>query len=69
MSRATPASTTPMTSILAAALRSPKRVTITLPYLTYEQLLNRSDLEGRSLSNLASYLLETALNSNGHQRR
>lgn len=58
-----------MTSILAAALRSPKRVTITLPYSTYEQLLNRSDMEGRSLSNLASYLLETALNGNGHQRR
>lgn len=30
-------------------LRSPKRITITVPYAAYQNLLERSDLEGRSL--------------------
>jgi hypothetical protein len=42
-----------------ARFRTPKRITITLPYGTYQRLIDRSDLEGRSLSNLAAYLLET----------
>ncbi len=41
--------------------RRPVRVTITIPYTTYEDLVERSNLQGRSLSNLAAYLLETAL--------
>lgn len=41
--------------------RAPKRISITLPLQPYEQLLRRSDWEGRSLSNLAAYLLEQAL--------
>jgi len=43
------------------AFRSPKRLTITLPYASYQRLLARSDEEGRSLSNLAAFLLERAL--------
>lgn len=42
-------------------LRSPKRITITVPYAAYLNLLERSDLEGRSLSNLSAFLLEFAL--------
>jgi hypothetical protein len=41
--------------------RAPKRISITLALQPYEQLLRRSDWEGRSLSNLAAYLLEQAL--------
>jgi len=43
------------------AFRTPRRLTITIPYGTYEQLLDRSDEQGRSLSNLAAYLHESAL--------
>jgi hypothetical protein len=43
--------------------RSPRRVTITVPYVLYAELLARSDQQGRSLSNLAAFLLETALSS------
>ncbi|KEF43404.1 MAG: hypothetical protein ER33_01280 [Cyanobium sp. CACIAM 14] len=45
----------------AEVFRSPQRVTITIPYATYQQLLERSDRQGRSMSNLAAYLLESAL--------
>lgn len=41
--------------------RSPNRLSITLPNEVYQYLLNRSDQEGRSLSNLAAFLLEHAL--------
>ena len=47
---------------LSLYTRAPKRISITLPLRPYEQLLKRSDWEGRSLSNLAAYLLEQALN-------
>jgi hypothetical protein len=40
--------------------RSPTRISITLPDCTYQYLLRRSDEEGRSLSNLAAFLLEMA---------
>jgi hypothetical protein len=43
-----------------ARFRTPKRITITLPHGTYQRLIDRSDHEGRSLSNLAAFLLETA---------
>lgn len=49
----------------AAAFRSPRRVTVTLPLHTYEQLQQRCDCEGRSLSNLAAFLLEMALEHRG----
>jgi hypothetical protein len=41
--------------------RAPKRISITLALQPYERLQTRSDWEGRSLSNLAAYLLEQAL--------
>lgn len=45
----------------AFAHRQPVRITITVSCSTYDQLQQRSDREGRSLSNLASHLLECAL--------
>lgn len=41
--------------------RSPTRITITLPHNTFCNLRDRSDQEGRSVSNLAAYLLENSL--------
>lgn len=41
--------------------RAPQRVSITLSYAAYTGLEKRSALEGRSLSNLAAFILETAL--------
>lgn len=39
----------------------PVRVTITIPYNAYQALIERSNHQGRSLSNLAAYLLESSL--------
>ncbi|MEB3104341.1 MAG: hypothetical protein VKN17_01010 [Cyanobacteriota bacterium] len=52
-------------SAVAAAFRSPRRITITMPHHAYLALQERCDDEGRSLSNLAAYLLETALVKGG----
>jgi hypothetical protein len=41
--------------------RRPVRVTITVTHHTHAALLLRSDQEGRSVSNLAAFLLESAL--------
>ena len=41
--------------------RSSKRLTITLPQSVYDQLIVRSNDQGRSVSNLSSYLLERAV--------
>ena len=43
------------------SFRSTKRLTVTVPQSTLEALAERSGREGRSLSNLAAYLLESAL--------
>ncbi len=40
---------------------SSRRITITIPNSLLETLIERSRIEGRSLSNLAAYLLEKAL--------
>lgn len=40
---------------------SPQRITITVPPMTLKKLLKRSLVEGRSLSNLAAFLLEQKL--------
>jgi hypothetical protein len=45
----------------ALAFRAPRRITITLPHNAFCDLQQRCDDEGRSLSNLAAYLLETSL--------
>ena len=39
-------------------LKAPRRITITIPHSTFEHLIQRSDEQGRSLSNLAAYMLE-----------
>lgn len=49
--------------------KSPKRITITIPHSTYEYLLKRSDYEGRSLSNLAAFLLESKQEGNPRRQR
>ena len=41
--------------------RAPKRITITIPHATFEAIVQRSDDEGRSMSNLAAYILEKGL--------
>ena len=41
--------------------RSSRRITVTLPQSTLEALSERCLNEGRSLSNLAAYLIESAL--------
>lgn len=43
--------------------RKPKRITITVPDQIYRTLQERSTREGRSISNLAAYLLERAVAS------
>jgi hypothetical protein len=48
-------------SAIDAHFRAPKRLSVTLPHATYEQLVQKSGWEGRSISNLAAFLLENAL--------
>jgi len=40
---------------------APQRISITLPQHVFDALLDRSAIEGRSLSNLSAYLLECSL--------
>ena len=40
--------------------RKPQRMTITVSWALLDRLQQRSDAEGRSLSNLAAHLLEVA---------
>ena len=44
-----------------SAFRAPRRITITIPNGVYEALICRSNDEGRSLSNLAAFLIEKTL--------
>jgi hypothetical protein len=53
--------TGPAADRMAVLRRKPQRISITISQSTYELLVSRSDLEGRSLSNLAAYLLENGL--------
>jgi hypothetical protein len=41
--------------------RAPVRVSATIPWITYERLIAQSQDEGRSISNLAAFLIESAL--------
>lgn len=43
------------------AFRKPRRISITVPENVYNKLAECSSLEGRSISNLAAYLLENVL--------
>ena len=50
--------------------RHPRRISITLSYHVHEVLMNRSQEEGRSLSNLCAYLIEeTVLERRQQERR
>ena len=49
------------TSSVRLGFRSSQRITITLPYAIAHGLMQRSIHEGRSLSNLAAFLLEASL--------
>jgi hypothetical protein len=40
------------------ALRKPQRISITLAHSTHEQLIRLSIAQGRSISNLAAFILE-----------
>ncbi len=40
--------------------RYPQRISITISWALQQHLLQRSDYEGRSLSNLAAHILETS---------
>lgn len=51
----------PAADRMAVLRRKPQRISITISQSTYERLVGRSDLEGRSVSNLAAYLLENGL--------
>jgi hypothetical protein len=42
-------------------LGSHRRISTTLPHHTYARLMAQSDREGRSLSNLAAFLLEQSI--------
>lgn len=44
--------------------RQPRRISITLSFHVHEELLKRSEEEGRSMSNLCAFLLEDALRHN-----
>jgi len=50
-----------MTANLAFASRRPQRLTITVSHHVAEHLIKQSSNQGRSISNLAAYLLEVAL--------
>jgi len=41
--------------------RQPRRISLTLSFHVHEELLKRSEEEGRSMSNLCAFLLEDAL--------
>ena len=41
--------------------RKPQRLTITVSWVVFERLAKRANHEGRSMSNLSSYILERHL--------
>lgn len=45
----------------AQQFRTPKRLTITVSWVVFERLAVRAQEEGRSMSNLSSYILERHL--------
>ena len=46
---------------VARAKRSPKRVCVSLNHALYERVVKASLEQGRSVSNLCGYLIETAM--------
>jgi len=43
--------------------RKPVRITTTVSWATYQSLIGKSDFEGRSLSNLMAFVLESYVKS------
>lgn len=58
-------SSSPQASSVRLGFRSSQRITVTLPYAIAHDLMQRSIHEGRSLSNLAAFLLEASLQPTG----
>ena len=50
-----------MTAKLFSSSRKPQRLTITVSHSVADHLISQSTSQGRSISNLAAYLLERAL--------
>jgi hypothetical protein len=48
-------------SALISLQKAPKRITFTVPFAILNELIERSSYEGRSISNLAAFLLEQAI--------
>lgn len=48
-------------SVVPTYARHPQRISATLSWSAHQQLLERSDCEGRSVSNLVAFLIEEAL--------
>lgn len=42
-------------------LKKPRRINVTVPDMLFEELQERADFEGRSLSSLCAFLLESGL--------
>lgn len=51
-----------MTASIPYLSRRPQRLTITVSHHVADRLIRQSNDQGRSISNLAAYLLERALN-------
>ena len=49
------------------AMRRPVRISITLPESAFQELVSRSTQQGRSISNLAAFLLERGLDYKDNQ--
>lgn len=50
-----------LAALIDSAFRSPQRISVTVPFRIWNSLVKRSSAEGRSISNLAAFLLEAAL--------
>ncbi len=53
----------PLSERIMRAKRSPKRITITVSGISFERIHELAQIQGRSASNFACYLIETSLAS------
>jgi hypothetical protein len=54
---------------IPSRMQGPVRITATLPRNLHERLIERSTYEGRSLSNLIAFLLESMMNNYTNTRK
>lgn len=52
---------TTIASVVPTYARHPQRISATISWRTHQLLVEQSDCEGRSVSNLAAFLIEEAL--------